>query len=393
MSMLTPISTHDHLHAGVIPVSPPTKPVEVTCVRDWHHVEPRIPAWRALLERAIWPNPCYSPDFLLPLIKHRDPGGVEFWFAESRTESDTRELVGFMPILPKRIYHLPVRGAEIWRPDFTFDGTPLLSQSAPETTLDCILQSLRQAGYRLLSFDTTCRETCVRGILDTVKQSRRLPSFSREQFERAAVAPSGTIDDYLRNQLSKNRRKKIRRQRERLGKLGTLRFSLSEPGDDFDAWIETFTTLEASGWKGNENSAIASESSSLNFFRDLVHHLKERDEIRFARLTLDQDVVAALVDLRVGNRFYGFKTAYDERFAEYSPGLLIEHQNLANIHASHCELFDACASADNQMLNGLYADRIAFENFVLGLTPSMAPWVNHLMPGIQAVAKTFRRRS
>ncbi|MEM6471253.1 MAG: GNAT family N-acetyltransferase, partial [Planctomycetota bacterium] len=173
---------------------------------------------------------------------------------------------------------------------------------------------------------------------------------------------------------------------------GQLNFERSANGDDLAPWVSDFRKLEASGWKGEQKSAILSDDRSITFFDDLVGSLQSENAITFARITLDGQILAMLIDVRMNDRVYGFKTAFNESFADHSPGMLIEYENLKSLHSEQCLLFDACCGPDNGLLNSLYTDRLSFQDFVIGLTPSMSPFVSRVMPTMQSIAMKLRKR-
>ncbi|MEM6471015.1 MAG: hypothetical protein AAF802_15760, partial [Planctomycetota bacterium] len=241
------------------------KPLRVVRVRDWRELERRIGAWKQLLGRSLWPNPCYSPSFLLPLLKHQHSEQAEILLVESAEDASEPTLLGLAPIIRSSIYRLPFKTATIWRPDFTFDGTPLLDKVQAASALDTLLNSLRHEGYRLLCFDTTSAEDGFAKLVESRLRDDNLPRFTRTKYQRAALRPTGTFEAYCREKLSKNRRKKIRRQVERLSKQGQLNFERSANGDDLAPWVSDFRKLEASGWKGEQKSAILSDDRSITF--------------------------------------------------------------------------------------------------------------------------------
>lgn len=363
--------------------------MEWVSVRDWSKLQDLIEDWRELLAESVWPNPCFSPEFLLPLLEHR-AGETDVSVYTARRGG---KLVGLIPIARSSVYRLPIRAASVWRPDFSFDGTPLLHQRFAGEVFETFLGELSKQGTRLLSMDTASAGDEMSRVLESVRSRPEYSVFYRDSWERAALRPSGTADEYFQKQLSKNRRKKIRQNLKRLGQKGDLNCEVSQEGDDIVQWLHEFIELEASGWKGKQNSAIGAENSAQRFVEDLVNGLRGRQEVHFSKLTLDQRPIAMLLDISLGSRIYGYKTAYDESLAEYSPGALMEYENLKHLHTTQCHLFDGCSSPDNELINSFYADRLSFQNLVLGLSRSVAPVVNHVLPTLQTLANRIRRRS
>ncbi|MCC9599810.1 GNAT family N-acetyltransferase [Stieleria sp. JC731] len=345
-----------------------------------------IPRWEALVERCIWTNPCYEPEFLLSLLRTIDIGSVRVLVAERGNE-----LVGLMPIVSTRLYGLPIRAAEAWRPDEAFDSTPLLDSQFADETLQAFFASLRQAGYRLLSLNTASAEEPFEVAMANAITKQSLAAFRRDQFQRAALRPQGDIDDYLRRVLSKNRRKKINRALKNLESLGKVRFETAQTRRQSREWMEIFLDLEASGWKGNASTAFASEDDTLGFFVDVVGELIDSEKLQLTRLSVDGAPIAMLVDIRTQDHIACYKTAFDERYAEHSPGMLLEWHNVQRMFSQGISLCDSCGDPDNELLNTLYEDRLAFQHLVVSLHPWTNPVPRTVLPALQKLAQTVKR--
>ena len=351
-------------------------------------LESLVPAWRDLVGRCAWSNPCYEPEFLIPLLKHCGDESARLLVIEGASASgEIPQLYGVMPLVTKSFYRLPFHCVHAWRPDEAFDSTPLLDAEHAAETLDAIFTSLSERGVRLLAFDTVSNSPDFEQSLVRAVSTNQRFIFSRDRFSRAAMTPIGDAEAYLRQSMSKNRRKKAGRLLKRLRAAGEVKFEHSGGADDLHHWAHQFIDLEASGWKGREGTAMACQSDSLAFFLEMTDRFGQRDSIRFGRLSLDGVPIAMLADLHSGGHVSGYKTTYDERFAEYSPGSLLEIQNVHWIHELDCTLCDSCTDPDNELINGIYAQRLAFQSIVIGLDPKMKWIVQSLLPLMQKSAR------
>jgi hypothetical protein len=52
-----------------------------------------------------------------------------------------------------------------------------------------------------------------------------------------------------------------------------------------------------------------------------------------------------------------FKTAFDESLAAYSPGVLLQRENMAMLGAKDIAWVDACAGEDHPMISHLWRER------------------------------------
>jgi hypothetical protein len=122
--------------------------------------------------------------------------------------------------------------------------------------------------------------------------------------------------------LSKNSRKNLRRIRNKSERLDGLAF---ECVDGPLAWreLDRFVALEASGWKGRENSAIGSSSGTLAYYRSLTRELSARGWLELTFLSGAGRLLAGEINVRFGGVLLGLRCAYDEAFGDYAPGTLL----------------------------------------------------------------------
>jgi CelD/BcsL family acetyltransferase involved in cellulose biosynthesis len=121
--------------------------------------------------------------------------------------------------------------------------------------------------------------------------------------------------------MSAQLRKQLRRKERRLAERGMTTISVG-PGDDASAEIERFLELEASGWKGREGGALAASAENLSFGREVLQQASRRGRLHMVGIDCDGRPVARRCSLLAADGAYAFKTAYDESFAAYSPGVL-----------------------------------------------------------------------
>ncbi len=166
--------------------------------------------------------------------------------------------------------------------------------------------------------------------------------------------------------IDKRRRKEWARQRRRLEELGGLQ---SRVGAD-SAAIEAFLTVENSGWKGVRRSALAAHAERAAFARETLARFAARGALEIHALALKDEPIAAAVVLRSTHRAFYWKTAYDERFAAFSPGVQATLDLSRRLERDpDVTLVDSCAVADHPMIERAWRDRIELVDLALSLTP------------------------
>jgi len=131
----------------------------------------------------------------------------------------------------------------------------------------------------------------------------------------------GNFDSYLSGLGRMRRTMKI--GREKLEKLGTVSVEMrrgSEAGEDF---LPEFLRLEASGWKGRMGTAILNDPKLVAFYTDWVRDFAAKGHLEWHVVRLDGRVIAAQMGICLGPALVLPKYAYDEDFAEFTPGHLL----------------------------------------------------------------------
>jgi hypothetical protein len=228
-------------------------------------------------------------------------------------------------------------------------------------------------------------------LVDHLHGSKR-PYRILESYTRAFFRPTADADGYLSAGLSGKHRKKIRHQEKQLSALGHIEYDELERDDDVDAWIEAFLKLEASGWKGREGSALAADPAERAYFEAIAREAFRRGQLRMLALRLDGQPIALKCDFLAGRGSFTFKIAFDESYARFSPGLLLEMHNVHRLHAqSQIEWVDSCTHPSNVMFNRVWRERRPMQSLIVStgkvpgdLVVSLLPllsWLRHkLLP-------------
>ena len=320
-------------------------------------------AWRQLATCAVEPNPFMEPDCLLPAARHQVFGGeLEMAFAE---EGD--RFYGCMPLRSvrrwRRFPYLFVT-AQVRR---TIEcGTPLVDAERGAEALATIFSALSKrrsiAGSRVLAVPKISCHGAVFDAFQTAARTVGLPCVVYESSERGALKrrPNSDYQRSYRRTLSKLRR----RSREELGTEPRLVDQTSDP----DA-VDRYLCLEDSGYKGKTGIALATAAGEPEFFRDLCRRFAAAGRLHVLALMVDEQTIAMDIWLRGGDTLFGFKMSYDEKYAQYAPGLQLQVATMHYFHdATNADCFDTCSAPNNQMALRLYPDRLRMAYVLVPLT-------------------------
>ncbi|MGQ0659599.1 GNAT family N-acetyltransferase [Sphingosinicella sp.] len=336
--------------------------------------------WTLLAAGAAEPNPFY-----------------EHWFvaAASGAAGDVRllevrrgpKLIGLMPIAAEMGYaKLPVRFAVNWRHDQMFVGTPLVAAGEEEAFWRAALDLLDGEDWPTLLHLRSLVEggPVHRGLI----AARNCAVAWREQraFLRSDLSPQAYYEQAVRAK----KRKELRRQSNRLAELGPVTMRRLGADDDLATWCDDYLRLERGGWKGETGTAFACSPPRAQFFRDVVTGARAAGRLQFLRLDLDEKAMAMLVNFRCPPGSFSFKTVFDEELARFSPGVLIQRENLAILDDAEIAWMDSCAAEDHPMIDSFWRERRSIVRVTVPLAGVRRRTLHAVCRALERAAATTR---
>lgn len=315
-----------------------------------------LAAWDALTGCAGEPNPFYESWFLLPSLRALDPqGAVELAWLEV-----DGKLAGLLPLKRYSSYYgYPLPHLRGWVHDNAFCGVPLVAAGMEavfwrELLSHCDGHAGSALFLHLLHMPAAgVLHTTLKGLL----AGERRTAASVQVEERAMLSSRLSPEDYLAQSLAGKKRKELRRQQRRLEELGPLTTVRVHAPGDVAAWAEQFLELEQRGWKGAAGSAIASDPANVAWFRAALTAGAEAGRIECLSLNQNGQPLAMLATFLTAPGAYSFKTAFAEDFARFSPGVLLQIENLAMLERADIAWTDSCAAADHLMIDHFWRER------------------------------------
>ncbi len=355
-----------------------------------------------LCTRTVESNLFFNPRFLAPAMPRLEDREVRL--AVIRDGDEARNRVRLL--MPFSVEPPPARiGSPIirsWSSPFGPLGTPLLDHDNPEGVLDDFLTMLSRPHLKLprvIVFPDIRLDGAFAAVLRGVTESHGLPTQTLGQFERPALRSTLDGEDYLRNSLRSHHYREFRRLWRRLAEKGTLEHYVARSPGDIRFAAESFLTLEASGWKGRERTAMAVDRFRAAFAREAIHRLAEQDMCRIHTLVLNGEAIASLVVFVEAGVAYTWKTAFDENYSTYSPGtLLMIEVTKMHLDDPNIQVTDSCAVPDHPVMSRLWSERMPIGTLVVGLTPGTDKLVRqtasqlHLYRETRNVARLVRNR-
>lgn len=315
-----------------------------------------VAAWERLVARAAEPNPFFEPWYLVPSLAQwgaAERVTVKAWFHDGR-------LAGLMPSLRSaRYYSHIVTHATGWLHANAFCGVPLVAAGLEEEFWRALLAHFdRRARHALfLHLPVLPAGGPVDAALERVLATDRRAHYRVAEENRAVLTGEIGAQAYLEESMSAKKRKELRRQRNRLAEEGALAFERLEGETGLADWTSEFLALEAAGWKGEAGSALASAPDTAALFTQALAGAAAAGRLERLALRLDGRAIAMLANFITPPGAYSFKTAFDEDYARFSPGMLLQLENLALLERADVEWADSCAVEGHPMIERLWRDK------------------------------------
>ncbi len=327
----------------------------VTAV-SWRELASELAAWDDLVVHAAEPNPFFESWYLLPSLEAYDPQGA---IRLLRFEHDGK-LAGLMPLARRTDYYgKPLPHLANWLHDNIFLASPLVQQGCEVQFWHALLAwADENAGSALfLHLSQTSLDGPLQTALDAVLTTQDRPGWIVRREERAILSTTLGAEDYRKTVFSADKRKDLRRRLTRLSELGDVRFVWQDDDGQIESWCEQYLALEASGWKGAAGSAMAQDPAKRTIFtRSLVQAAKRGRLLRLA-LLLDGEPLAMLSTFLSSPGAFGYKTAFNENYGKFAPGILIENEFLSALDQKRFDWCDSCAAAGNSVMNAAWRER------------------------------------
>ena len=326
----------------------------------------------ALAERVSEPNALLEPYALAAALDAFGSDGIRLF-----TMWQGDRLVGLLPVHADRRYgRWPFPHVRNWLHANAFLGTPLVASGHEHDFWRALLSALDREPGRALFFHIEALGLggpVEAALIDVAReQARAIGLVHRE--ERAYI---GKLDDptaYFEEAVRGKKRKELRRQKRRLEEEGGLSFERLEGAEAqaiLPQWADEFLALEKAGWKGENGSALACASNTERFFREALSGAAQAGRLELVALRFDGRAIAMLVNLLAEPGAFSFKTAYDEGFARYSPGVLLQEYNLGLVTRPGIDWCDSCAAEDHPMIDHLWRERRAVGRYSVGIGGSL----------------------
>lgn len=358
-------------HAGIGPAR--RRRTSVVEVRELKTLLGLVPAWEDLAAAAIEPNVFYEHWMLIPALEGfaggKDVRVVLVLIHDDDAAGRRPRLGALFPLERIRTFkNLRVSALGLWQHVHCYACTPLVRA---ETAGECVAALLRwfqsgEAGASVLELGSIAGDGPLRRLLIDSCNELGLLSMATDAFTRGLWSKSDAVAD-PGSAVSGELRRQLRRKEKRLSERGCVKHVVLRTGDDLRPWVEDFLRIEASGWKGSGGTALAASPAGQRYFEQVAAAAHRRGRLLMLGIDFDGRPIARRCAFLAGEGSFAFKTAYDEKFAAFSPGTLLEVDNIRQLGAlPGVRWMDSCAAPDNLLINRISNERRTVQSLAVG---------------------------
>lgn len=370
-------------------------------VEDWDRLAAMEAEWDALAADAVEPNLSSESWMLLPSLRRLVQGKTVkvllIRAANPAAPQDPGPLCGVFALEVRESFHgLPIRTVRAWNHVYALFSAPLLRAGCAVECIEAILHWAAHYGRRpcFIEFPEWRADSEAFRALSEVLRVARRGAHAFEVTTRAVFRPRRDAERYLEGIGTAKHRHEMRRQARRLAELGVVSFEELPRDADPAPWLEEFMALEASGWKGRGSTAFGSDPQHRGWLLEVGQAAAARGRLMLLALRLDGRPIAMKLNFVTASGGYAFKIAFDEKFSKYSPGTLLELENIRRLHANpEIQWMDSLAVPDHSLKNRVWPDRAAIVSTVVAAGGAVSQLLLSLVPLMRWTKRILRRDS
>jgi CelD/BcsL family acetyltransferase involved in cellulose biosynthesis len=322
--------------------------------------------WRALCHQSADDEPFYTPEWIAAHVRAFSP--------EAKLVIVTAHLDGelcfLLPLVKQRQF---------------FDGVPVMTLRAPVSSHSCRFDGVRLWGHKGDAAVTAAweflenmpgwdvidlRETPEGGTASALLEAAEAAGFRTSRIRMRSnpyIPVPHTQDGLNRLPVNSRLRGKLRHVRRELAGRGELRLRRVAKPSRVD--LEKFYELEASGWKGQQQSAIAVDRRARQFYDHISTSARDFHYLCMYFLELDDQLIAAHLGLSYGQTYYSPKLAYNEAFKDLAPGHLIISEILQDCSSRGIRTYDITGPDDEWKMRWTSSLRQRFRQLIFNNRP------------------------
>lgn len=291
---------------------------------DWTQL---AAAWNELVHQTSGATAFQSHQFLTHWWRHLATDKSLFAILAERDD----EILGIAPfqITRRKFAGLTLRSLEFMGMPDELDRPLLLVPDDDLETIRALLDTTLEHASRwdMIRLDELAVGSWQLDALKAWADENRLSARSSPLHPVPYLIKHGDWDWYV-EQRSHRFARRLREAERKITKDHEVSYRWSHGGADLDELLADFHAIEYNSWKAYEGLDVGVESEYRSFYRELLS--QDTDSLRGHVLIqyLDSKPSAATIAFSADGVYYSLQIAHDEAFNKYSPGTLLETEEM-----------------------------------------------------------------
>lgn len=176
----------------------------------------------------------------------------------------------------------------------------------------------------------------------------RFPLSIGPRMTRSLFVPTrGSWSDFEAG-LPKSRRTNLKRKTKAAAKFGEVVFETVKPTPEtYLGYLQTFISLEASGWKRENGTAITQNPYQHQFWMIYGESAARKGLLTVFTMRINGKPIAMRLAAEHAGSLWEFKIGYDETYRKCSPGVLLTHETIRYAFEHGLEAHEFLGSEEN----------------------------------------------
>lgn len=292
--------------------------------------------WERLCAESSGDEPFYRPDWIAAYLKAFEPG-ASIVLATVKAKD---RLLALLPLVNKRTLFCGLPARMLQGPANAHSSRFDLLRAAGEEgsgAVAALWTHLKQRkGWDVLELPLVAEGAAAEQLIGMAREEGyKIGHFESDHSPYVPLLPGVAPDQIpLNSHFRQNLRRRMRKARASF-EVRLRRIENPEPAD-----LSRFYDLENSGWKGKNNTAIASSETTRRFYDQIARTGSKHGYFTLYLMEFGDTLVGGHFGLVYKNRYYSPKVAYDESYSTYGPGHLIVLSILEDILPRGFQEFD-----------------------------------------------------
>ena len=135
---------------------------------------------------------------------------------------------------------------------------------------------------------------------------------------------------------SKRFPKRLRSSQKKLAAVGPVRYVSAGIEADAAQLVDEFFSVESRSWKADSGHDVGEDERYRAFYRDLVSSVDSEIKAHAIVMYVDNIAAAATFGISLDSCYYALQIAHDKGFDRYSPGTLLEAEEMRQFFNNEC---------------------------------------------------------